>query len=158
MTIFHGSARPAVGRRQFLTWLTRGSLMVVSALAVGQIARYLAFEPTADVPTAIPIGPPDRYAPATLTYVGPARAYIGRDSAGLYALDAVCTHLGCLVEQRTGGGFACPCHDSHFGADGQVQSGPASKALHHLALELDQDGQAVVDRGRPVAPETRLAI
>ncbi|MCX6031902.1 MAG: ubiquinol-cytochrome c reductase iron-sulfur subunit [Chloroflexi bacterium] len=150
--------RPLPGRRQFLAWLTGGSLVTVSALALGQVVRFLAFEPAAEAPTAIPIGQPDSYALAALTYIGAARAYIGRDSAGLYALDAVCTHLGCLVEQSAGGGFACPCHGSHFSADGQVQSGPASKALRHLALELNQDGQVVVDRARPVAAETRLAI
>ena len=149
--------RGAGDRRAFLAWLTRGSLATIAALALGQVARFISFAPAAEDQTAIPVGQPEQYAAGTLTYVEPARAYIGRDGAGLYALDAVCTHLGCLVEQKPGGGFACPCHGSRFAADGQAQNGPASQALRHLALNLNQDGQMVVDRSRPVTPATRLA-
>jgi len=151
-------APTSLPRRAFLAWLTRGVLGAVSALALGQVARFFSFEPAPEAPTAIPASQPDSYAADTVTYVEPARAYIGRDDAGLYALDAVCTHLGCLVEQKPGGGFACPCHGSRFAAAGQAQSGPASQALRHLALDLNQDGQVVVDRVRPVAPDARLTV
>jgi cytochrome b6-f complex iron-sulfur subunit len=143
-------------RRQFLAWLTCGSLAAVSVLAIGQLSRFLSFEPADGAPSAIPVGKPETYTAGTLTYAGAARAYIGRDSGGLYAIDAVCTHLGCLVEQKAGEGFACPCHGSRFAADGQVQNGPASKPLRHLALDLNADGLVVVDRSQPVVPETRL--
>jgi cytochrome b6-f complex iron-sulfur subunit len=159
-----GQARPTIvglplrpDRREFLAWLTRGSLVAVSALALGQVARFFSYKPADEAPSVIAVGKPDTYTADTLTYVGAARSYIGRDSGGLYAIDAVCTHLGCLVEHKAGEGFACPCHGSRFAADGQVQNGPASKALRHLALDLNQDGQVVVDRSRPVAPATRLA-
>ena len=144
-------------RREFLAWLTRGSLVAVSALALGQVVRFFSFEPAGEAPSAIPVGKPETYTAGTLTYVGAARAYVGRDSGGLYAIDAVCTHLGCLVEHNAGDGFACPCHGSRFAADGQVQNGPANKALRHLALNRNPDGQVVVDRAQPVAPATRLA-
>jgi len=105
----------------------------------------------------IPVGAPGLYAPGAPAYVAAARAYIGRDDGGLYAIDAVCTHLGCLVQQEDGEGFACPCHGSRFAADGQVLHGPAGQPLRCLALNLNQDGQLVVERGQPVAPTTRLA-
>jgi cytochrome b6-f complex iron-sulfur subunit len=148
---------PRPDRREFLTWLTRGSLVAVSALAIGQVARFFSYEPAGEAPSAIPVGKPETYTVDTVTYVGAARAYVGYDSGGLYAIDAVCTHLGCLVEKKTGEGFACPCHGSRFAADGQVQNGPAGKPLRHLALDLNPDGQIVVDRAQPVAPEARLA-
>jgi cytochrome b6-f complex iron-sulfur subunit len=144
-------------RREFLTWLTRGSLVAVSALAIGQVARFFSYEPSGEAPSVIAVGKPGIYTADTPTYVGAARSYIGRDSGGLFAIDAVCTHLGCLVEQKAGEGFACPCHGSRFAADGQVQNGPASKALRHLALDVNPDGQVVVDRSQPVASGTRLA-
>jgi cytochrome b6-f complex iron-sulfur subunit len=143
-------------RREFLAWLTRGSLVAVSALAIGQVARFFSYEPATEAPSVIAVGKPETYFADTLTYVGAARAYVGRDSRGLYAIDAVCTHLGCLVEQKTGEGFACPCHGSRFATDGQVQNGPASKPLRHLALDLNPDGQVVVDRSQPVAADARL--
>jgi len=148
---------PHPDRREFLAWLTRGSLVAISALAIGQVARFFSYEPAGEAPSVIPVGKPETYTADTLTYVGAARSYIGRDSGGLYAIDAVCTHLGCLVEHSIGDGFACPCHGSRFAADGQVQNGPASKALRHLALDVSPDGQVVVNRSQPVAPETRLA-
>jgi cytochrome b6-f complex iron-sulfur subunit len=144
-------------RREFLAWLTRGSLVAVSALALGQVVRFFSYEPAEGAPSVIPVGKPATYTAGTLTYVGAARAYVGRDSGGLYAIDAVCTHLGCLVEHKAGEGFACPCHGSRFAADGQVQNGPANKALRHLVLSRNPDGQVVVDRAQPVAPEARLA-
>ena len=72
--------RQATGRRACLTWLTRGSLAAVSALAIGQIARFLTFEPAGQAPALIPIGKPGDYAGGTLTYAAPARAYVGRDA------------------------------------------------------------------------------
>ena len=145
------------GRREFLAWLTRGSLAAVGLLAIGQLTRFFAFEPAAEAPNVIALGQPDAYAAGTLTYVAAARAYIGRDSGGLYAIDAVCTHLGCLVEQGAGDGFACPCHGSRFTAGGQVRNGPASRPLRHLSLQLNADGQAAVDRSQEAAAATRWA-
>jgi cytochrome b6-f complex iron-sulfur subunit len=144
-------------RRHFLGWIARGALAAASALAVGQVARYFSFEPPGEAPAVVGIGSPDAFGARTPTYVPAARAYIGHDDGGLYAIDAVCTHLGCLVEQKPEGGFACPCHGSRFAAGGEVQNGPASRPLLHLALSLGSDGQVSVDRSRTVAPEARLA-
>jgi cytochrome b6-f complex iron-sulfur subunit len=148
----------ASSRRDFLTWVTRGSVAAASALALGQLARYFSFEPPGQAPSTIPAGAPGTYGADTLTYVPAAQAYIGHDGGGLYAIDAQCTHLGCLVEQQPEGGFACPCHGSRFAAGGELQNGPAQKPLRHLALNLDADGQVVVDRSQPAAAETRLAV
>lgn len=54
-----------------------------------------------------------------------------RDDAGtLVMVDAVCTHLGCLVRwnpaERT---WDCPCHGSRFAPDGAVIGGPAEEPL-----------------------------
>lgn len=77
-----------------------------------------------------------------------------RDEKGVYALSAVCTHLGCIVKQKTGG-FGCPCHGSEFGPDGAVLKGPAPSPLPWLAVEKDGDG-FIVDAGTTVAPDTRV--
>ena len=145
------------GRRAFLVWLTRGSLAAGAALAIGQIARFFSFEPVAEAPSRVTIDRPEAYLPGTLTYVPAARAYIGRDREGWYAVDAVCTHLGCLVKPNPDEGFICPCHGSSYAAGGQVQTGPAGAPLRHLALTLGQDGALAVDRARPVTPATRLS-
>jgi Rieske Fe-S protein len=147
------------GRRRFLTWMARGSLAAIVVAATGQVVRFLSFQPPDSASTIIPVGQPGNYLRSSLVYVADGRVYIGRDRSGLYALDAVCTHLGCLVQQKEEGGFVCPCHESHFDVDGQPESGPASQPLRYLQLSLDQEsGQLLVDRAQPVEPVVRLVI
>ena len=85
-----------------------------------------------------------------------ARVFLCADAEGLYALDAVCTHLGCTTEAASDG-FRCPCHGSRYDASGEVVAGPAPRALAHLHLAL-RDGRVWVDREREVAARTRLAL
>lgn len=147
------------GRRRFLTWTARGSLAAIVVAATGQLVRFLSFQPPDSASTVIPVGQPGNYLSSSLVYVAEGRVYIGRDKGGLYALDAVCTHLGCLVQQKEEGGFVCPCHESHFDVDGRPESGPASQSLRYLHLSLDQEtGQLLVDRAQPVEPVVRLSI
>jgi Rieske Fe-S protein len=59
-----------------------------------------------------------------------------RDDAGqVHAVEATCTHLGCIVgfndAERT---WECPCHGSRFDVDGTVLQGPALKPLPRIDL------------------------
>jgi Rieske Fe-S protein len=145
-----------LNRRGFLTWLIRGSAVATAALIVGQVLRFLSFEPLDGEPTTMAVGQPQDYSLGSLTYVPEARAYIGHDGRGLYALDAVCPHLGCLVEPGRKDGFTCPCHGSRFDADGQVRTGPATKSLSYLYLWQEDGGQLMMDRAEVVDATTRL--
>jgi len=146
-----------VSRRAFLTWLARGSVAAAAVAATSQVARFLAYEPPGSEQAIVPLGKPDGYPRDALSYVAEARVYVGRDAGGLYAVDAVCPHLGCLVELGEEGGFVCPCHDSRFDSLGQVQNGPATKGLRFLPLWLDEaQGQLMVDRTKPVDATARL--
>ena len=61
-----------------------------------------------------------------------------------YALNAVCTHLGCVVPwNRAANKFMCPCHGSQYDPTGKVIRGPAplSLALAHLNVI---DGKVVL--------------
>ncbi|MBJ6798750.1 QcrA and Rieske domain-containing protein [Geomonas propionica] len=53
----------------------------------------------------------------------------------VYALDLVCTHLGCTVNV-TPTGLVCPCHGSEFDREGRVLKGPADRALPRYKVEL----------------------
>ncbi len=146
-------------RRRFLSWLTRGSLAAAGALAIGQVIRFLSFEPPNPTSSIVALGLPGDYPRGKRVYVPEAQAYVGHDAPGFYVVDAVCTHLGCLVEQGEEDGFVCPCHDSRFDAQGQAENGPATKSLRFLHIWLDQDeGQLMVDRAKPVDPAARLAL
>jgi len=57
------------------------------------------------------------------------------------ALSAVCPHLGCPVGwEAAKNRFLCPCHDSHFGPNGEIGDGPAKRGLDPLPLEV-KDGR-----------------
>lgn len=54
-----------------------------------------------------------------------------------FALNAVCTHLGCVVPwNRAANRFICPCHGSQYNDEGKVVRGPAplSLALAHASI------------------------
>lgn len=86
------------------------------------------------------------------------RLWVFSDAGGLYALSAVCTHLGCIVSRQQEGGFFCPCHGSRFDGDGKVVKGPAPKPLRHLELYVSPDGQLVVDQDKEVGRDVRLTV
>lgn len=57
-----------------------------------------------------------------------------------YGLNAVCTHLGCVVPwSSTDNKFKCPCHGSQYNSEGKVVRGPAplSLALAHTEVKDD---------------------
>ena len=74
---------------------------------------------------------------------GDAHYLISREDGALetYALNAVCTHLGCVVPwNRAATKFVCPCHGSQYAAPGKVVRGPAplSLALAHADVADDR--------------------
>src|SRR5574341_821733 len=94
--------------------------------------------------------------PKLPTYVETARVWLHRDDAGLFAVDAVCTHLGCTVKLESDANYECPCHGSRFAPDGAVLRGPASIPLRFVALEWSGDRQLIVDPAMQVDAAVRL--
>ena len=65
----------------------------------------------------------------------------GSESIQDYGINAICTHLGCVVPWNIAENkFKCPCHGSQYDATGKVVCGPAplSLALSHVAVQDDQ--------------------
>jgi Rieske Fe-S protein len=85
---------------------------------------------------------------------------VARDAQGFYAMSAVCTHEGCLVQHDSGVGcpgtsaIVCACHCARYDADGRVVKGPATEDLQNFAVTLTVDS-IVVDVGIIVAAGTR---
>jgi len=143
-------------RRDFLEQLGFGAVIASIGSVAGIFARFLT--PNVVTPKAGPveIGMPEEYGIGTLTHIEAARAYIGRDQRGLYALVATCTHLGC-TPRLEGKQFACPCHGSRFALNGDVLAGPAKRPLDHMAVGLTPSGKLFVDRSRIVSADFRFS-
>jgi Rieske Fe-S protein len=54
------------------------------------------------------------------------------------ALDSTCTHQGCTVAPDDAI-LKCPCHGSEFSLTGAVKQGPATVALHTVAVKVTGD-------------------
>jgi len=60
-------------------------------------------------------------------------------------VNAVCTHLGCMVPwNKATNTFRCPCHGSHYNAQGKVVRGPAPLSLAVAHREDDEAGRVLL--------------
>ena len=86
-----------------------------------------------------------------------SRVWVKRDTLGIMALVATCTHLGCevnyLPEKKE---WLCPCHGSLYDLEGRPVTGPAPKALPRVAVERKPDGSLVINTAKQVGMDTRL--
>jgi Rieske Fe-S protein len=66
---------------------------------------------------------------------------VTQPSSGQFkAFSAVCTHMGCTVNQIANGRIDCPCHGSEYSiTDGAVLAGPAPKPLPAKTIKITGD-------------------
>ena len=147
---------PSMGRRTLLTAMLGGSVGVVALGALYPFVKY--FIPpssgggTGGVLASDKLGNPISIS-ETLA-VNPAKArvltqgpkgdptYVVIDDAQVanYGINAICTHLGCVVPWNAGLDlFKCPCHGSQYAPTGKVVRGPAPKSLGLVAAAVEGD-------------------
>ncbi len=72
--------------------------------------------------------------------VGGKPVIVVRTEVGVFALSAVCTHLGCIVKwDGSLNRLICPCHAASFDLNGNVLGGPAPKPLSTLSTKVVRD-------------------
>ena len=66
------------------------------------------------------------------------KIFIVNTGEELFALSAVCTHLGCLVSwYRPENRFRCPCHSGQYDIRGNVVAGPPPAPMKRLSLKIE---------------------
>jgi len=148
---------PDMGRRQFMNLLTWGTVTGTVLGGLYPVIKY--FIPpssgggsggvTAKDALGNPIvvsdylskhGPGDRTLAQGLK--GDPTYIVVQDDQTIadYGLNAVCTHLGCVVPWNAGENkFICPCHGSQYDETGKVVRGPAPLSLALVHAEVVDD-------------------
>lgn len=81
-------------RRDFLGWLAIGSFWAVIASTFSGMIRFVRPAVSPDVPSRLKLGSPEDFPPGTVRKFEDKNVYVLRDQGGIYAISAVCTHLG----------------------------------------------------------------
>jgi len=132
-----------LSRRDFLKLARDGFLYLSGALAFVGFLRFLDYNPNPVQKTQFDLGLAEKYPPGSRTVLDEIPAILIHTPSGFSALSLTCTHLGCALEPNAEG-FACPCHNSRFDAEGRVTHGPAAKSLPALRVELTADNRLVL--------------
>ncbi len=144
-----------MGRRQFMNALTGGAVAVTTLGALYPVVKY--FIPPSSGSSSGGVTAKDalgndvavsafleNHAPGDRTLVqglkgDPTYLVVTEDKTiADYGLNAVCTHLGCVVPWNAAENkFMCPCHGSQYDSTGKVVRGPAplSLALAHAKVD-----------------------
>ena len=151
--------KSSVNRRDFLNEIAGCALAIAGIGAAVVTVEYsepnVLFEP----PTTFRAGSLDDYPANSVTYIQDQQVYIVRAEKGLWAMSAVCTHLGCITQWKPESDqIACPCHGSKFGRNGHVDAGPAPRPLPHFAVRLLADGAIEVDKLETVKETETLKV
>lgn len=148
---FHTAAGTSarVSRRNFTRNAVLGGVVINLGLLTGGFVRFFwpnktgAFGSALTVPaSSIPSvgGTPFQYATG--------KFYIVHNDDGLLALYWKCPHLGCTVPWAANfQEFRCPCHGSIYNFEGINTGGPAPRPLDLMPIEVQSNGDIVVDTG-----------
>jgi len=134
------------GMEEFAAW---SAVLACFAVAGGAILRMLFPRVLFEPPTSFKAGRPEEYTIGEVSerWMKTQRVWIIRTDDTIYALLAICTHLGCtprwLAPENK---FKCPCHGSGYTKEGINFEGPTPRPLERVKTTLGDDGQLIVDK------------
>jgi cytochrome b6-f complex iron-sulfur subunit len=140
-----------IDRREFFTRLGLGSLGVAGAGTMAFAYQFLSPNVLYEPSPVVNMGKAESYGLDSVTLNVDARIFVVHSQEGFFALNAVCTHLGCLTAWKPDLGIiACPCHGSKFTREGTKTDGPAPKPLPWLKMWRSDEGDLMVDRATEI--------
>ena len=130
-------------RRRFVGILTGGFLLTNFLMFLRFFFPRTIFEPR----TVFRIGAPTDFGIGVDTkFQETRRIWVVRSTDRLFVIFARCTHLGCTPDWKQGEQkFKCPCHGSGYDPEGINYEGPAPRPMDRAKVELNAEGQIVVD-------------
>jgi cytochrome b6-f complex iron-sulfur subunit len=143
-----------VSRRGFFSWAAVGWVGFTVAIGgcMAAFNRFLFPNVLFEPPLRFKVGSPSDFPPGVVDerFKETRGVWVVNQDGRLYALIAICTHLGCppnwLAEQNK---FKCPCHGSGYYKSGINFEGPTPRPLERASISIDPaDGQVVIDKGR----------
>jgi cytochrome b6-f complex iron-sulfur subunit len=146
-------------RRAFFAKIGLGSLGLAAAGTTGFAYEFLSPNVLYEPSPIVNVGKPENFAVDSVSLEVNAGIYVVRAAEGFFALNAVCTHLGCLTTwNQELGVIACPCHGSKFNRNGEKIEGPAPKPLPWLKTWVSDEGDLMIDRSINIRPLQFLRI
>jgi cytochrome b6-f complex iron-sulfur subunit len=138
---------PVNKMRRRIVWATiAGFLTTCFLMFLRFFLPRAIFEPS----TVFKIGFPSDYALGVDTkWQQQYRIWVDKTSDRLFVIYARCTHLGCTPDWKASENkFKCPCHGSGYDSEGINFEGPAPRPMDRAHVEIDPEGQIVVDTNR----------
>ena len=143
-----GPSKPHVNkpRRRFI-WTSIGAFLAANFL---MFLRFFfprtLFEPSTvfklGYPSDFQLGVDERFKQL-------ARIWVVREADRIFVIYGRCTHLGCTPDWKPSENkFKCPCHGSGYTPEGINFEGPAPRPMDRARVELDAQGQIVVDTSK----------
>jgi cytochrome b6-f complex iron-sulfur subunit len=138
---------PVNKMRRRIVWASVAGFLTTCFL---MFLRFFLPRSITEPPTTFRIGAPDDYALGVDTkWQHQYRIWVTRTSDRLFVIYARCTHLGCTPDWKASENkFKCPCHGSGYDSEGINFEGPAPRPMDRAHVEVDAEGQIVVDTAR----------
>jgi cytochrome b6-f complex iron-sulfur subunit len=146
--VVESAPEPAVNKmRRRIVWAT-----VVGFLATCffMFLRFFLPRSILEPSSKFPIGFPSDYALGVDTkWQQQYRIWVDKTSDRVFVIYARCTHLGCTPDWKASENkFKCPCHGSGYDSEAINFEGPAPRPMDRAHVELDAEGQIIVDVGK----------
>jgi len=138
---------PVNKKRRRIVWLSVAGFLTTCFL---MFIRFFLPRSITEPASTFRVGYPSDYALGVDTkYQQQYRIWVDKTSDRVFVIYARCTHLGCTPDWKASENkFKCPCHGSGYDSEGINFEGPAPRPMDRAHVELDAEGQIVVDVSR----------